>query len=141
MDFTKGKWEARNVPSAGWEIFAEVNMGKDENGGVLQPIYNVDIKPSLSVGDDGKVYAMIAYESWRQFPSIKFQKMQEANAQLIATAPKLYEALKHIIAYAEELRASMDAELSTPEVGTQTAETYLQQMSAGYKALAKVEGK
>lgn len=92
--FTQGEWTVKDADSAGLEIFAEVNLGKDENGGVLQPIYNVGIRPSLMVDKNGKVTMMIAYESWRQFPSINFQEMQKANANLIAAAPDMYEALK-----------------------------------------------
>jgi hypothetical protein len=102
MEYTKGEWKVKNIPSHGLEIFAEVNIGNDENGGVLQPIYNVDIKPYVRIGDDGKAYVIIAYESWRQFPSVNFQKMQKANAQLIAAAPELYGALKAAKARLEE---------------------------------------
>ncbi len=104
MKYTKGKWTIKNIPSHGLEIYAEVNMGTDEHGGVLQPIYNVDIKPHLKVGEDGKAFLMIAYESWRQFPSINFQEMQEANAQLIAAAPDGLEA--GVDAYIALLRTS-----------------------------------
>lgn len=101
MNHTKGKWEAKDIPSHGWEIFAEVNMGKDENGGVVQPIYNVDIKPYIRVGDDGIAYVMIAYESWRQFPSVNFKEMQEANAHLIAASPVMLQALVEVESYLE----------------------------------------
>lgn len=96
-NFTKGQWTVKDVDSAGLEIFTEVNLWKDENGGVLQPIYNVGIRPSLMVDKNGKVTMMIAYESWRQFPSINFQEMQKANANLIAASPNMYKALKALV--------------------------------------------
>ena len=95
MKHTPGPWEAKDVESAGIEIFAKVDIGKEDmSGGVLQPIYRVSLEPSLQVGKDGIVRAMISYESWRQFPSINFQEMQRANAQLISAAPELLEACK-----------------------------------------------
>jgi hypothetical protein len=94
MKFTKGPWEARDVKGAGWEIYATVNIGKTAGGGVLQPIYHVGIQPMLFVNKDGGVTAKLSYEDWRQFPSVDFEKMQAANAHLIAAAPRLYTALK-----------------------------------------------
>lgn len=129
MEYTKGPWTIKNIPSHGLEIYAEVNMGKDENGGVLQPIYNVDIEPHLRVGKDGTASVMIAYESWRQFPSINFQKMQEANAQLIATAPELCEALKEARGVLEVVSSGL------------TSKPIERALLITSKALAKVEGK
>jgi len=95
---TPGPWEAKDVPAAGIEIFAKVDIGKEDmSSGVLQPIYNVSLKPSLQVGENGIVNLMISYESWRQFPSINFQEMQRANARLIAAAPELLETCKQIL--------------------------------------------
>ena len=92
---TKGQWEIQNIPSHGLEICAKVDIGKEDmSGGVLQPIYAVSLKPSLSVDDNGAVTMMVCYESWRQFPSINFKEMQEDNAHLIAAAPELLEALE-----------------------------------------------
>ena len=83
---TPGPWELRHEPSHGIEIWAPVNIGGGPGQEVLQPIYRASIKPSLEVGDDGQVYAMIAYEDWRQFPSPDFKAMQLANARLIICA-------------------------------------------------------
>lgn len=96
MKFTEGPWEARDVAGAGWEIYATVNIGREKGGGVLQPIYHVSCKPMLFINDDGSVTAKLSFEGWRQFPSIDFQKMQAANAILIASAPRLYNALKSL---------------------------------------------
>ena len=98
MKHTPGPWEIKNVPSAGIGIFAKVDIGKsDMSNGVLQPIYNVSVKPMLQVQDDGMVVAQLCYESWRQFPSTNFKEMQEANARLIASAPELLKALKRFV--------------------------------------------
>lgn len=110
MKFTKGPWEAKDIPSAGWQIYAEVDLGKDERRGVIQPIYNVNVKPMLFVNNEGTVTAVIAYEDWRQFPSINFQEMQAANSRLIAAAPRLYNALKKLY---ESIDSCVDL---TPEV-------------------------
>lgn len=90
---TPGPWEVENE-----QIFAKVDIGKDDmSGGVLQPIYDVPLRPQLSVNDSGIVTMHICYESWRQFPSINFKEMQEANAHLITAAPELLDALEKII--------------------------------------------
>ena len=92
---TRGPWEVRTRHEYAHEIFAAVNIGTDEEGGVLQPIYDISLRPSLMVGrEDGLVYAMLTYDSDRQFPSIDFREMQKANAYLIAAAPDLLEAAK-----------------------------------------------
>ena len=96
MKFTPGPWEARDVVGAGWEIYATVNIGREKGGGVLQPIYQVSCRPMLYVDPDGSVIAKLSFEDWRQFPSVNFQKMQAANANLIASAPRLYNALKRL---------------------------------------------
>lgn len=101
--YTPMPWEVKEIAGAGIEIFAKVDIGKEDmSGGVLQPIYNVSLTPSLHVGRDGIVRAMISYESWRQFPSINFQEMQKANAYLIASAPELLEACKMALQYISE---------------------------------------
>lgn len=111
MKSTPGPWEARDVKGAGWEIYATVNIGKAEGGGVLQPIYNVGCRPMLFVNEEGTVTMKISFEDWRQFPSVNFEKMQEANAILIASAPRLYNALKRLY---EAVDSCVD--LLTPEV-------------------------
>lgn len=83
---TQGAWELRNFESSGIQIWAPVNIGGRPNQEVLQPIYEIPIKPSLQIADDGNVYAMIAYEDYRQFPSPDFEAMQLANARLIICA-------------------------------------------------------
>jgi len=89
-------WKAVNRVGAGWEIEADVKIGKDDHGTNIQPIYQVSIEPSLRVNKDGTVTMMVAYEDWRQFPSTNFQEMQADNAHLIEQAPDMLEALKGV---------------------------------------------
>lgn len=95
--FSKGPFQFVDVPGANLEIRAKVNIGRDAGDGILQPIYNVPIKPILQVGDDGSVYATIAYDDWRQFPSNDFKTMQYANGHLFAAAPELYAMTKDLV--------------------------------------------
>lgn len=83
---TPGPWELRDLPSHGIEIWAPVNIGGKPGQETIQPIYDLSVKPQLRVLDDGTTEMIIAYESWRQFPSPNFQEMQKANARLIICA-------------------------------------------------------
>lgn len=96
IEHTPGPWEARFNSSQGWTIWASVNLGRDENNGVIQPIYEVGLKPQLMVNPNGTVSASLSYDSWRQFPSVKFDEMQAANASLISAAPDLLAACQSI---------------------------------------------
>lgn len=100
---TPGPWKVEDHAGVGLEIFATVNLGPEQceasasttpSGPLLQPIYNVPLRPEIKVGDDGIAYVKLAYEDWRQFPSIAFKKMQKANAYLIAAAPELLELIQ-----------------------------------------------
>ena len=93
---TPGPWQTRENVGAGIEILADVEVGGTPTGENIQPIYQVDVRPMLSVGEDGRVTAMLTYESWRQFPSVDFQAMQRANARLIASAPDLLAVLRSL---------------------------------------------
>ena len=94
---TPGRLEVREVSGAGIQIWAEVNIGRDEHGGVLQPIYEIGLRPLLQVGEDGRVHMMLAYESWRQFPSTDFKAMQRANAVLFAAAPEMKDFVQRFV--------------------------------------------
>jgi len=82
MKHTKGPWEIKNTPGT-LEIWASVNLGRDQYDVNLQPIYNVDIRPYIKVDEQGHATMMLTYESWRQFSSVNFQEMQKANAERI----------------------------------------------------------
>ena len=81
---TEGPWELRDKPGTGKQIFAKVDCGYDKNGKRLLPIYDVSIRPSMTVGEDGFAYVVLSYESWYQFPSENFKEKQLANADFIA---------------------------------------------------------
>jgi hypothetical protein len=96
--FTPGPWTLIDSPSAGLEIHAAVDLGREKQchdesvptGPVLRRLYEVSLKPSVRIGEDGRAHVMLAYEEWRQFPTVNFQEMQRANARLMADAPNLY---------------------------------------------------
>ena len=97
FEHTPGPWKLQNDT----EIWADVHIGEDQDGKNYQPIYEVPIPARLVVMKDGTVEAHISYESWRQFPSNDFKAMQEANARLIVTSPKLLRALRVLLRNAE----------------------------------------
>lgn len=102
---TPGKWETKErFKGSHIEIWSTVNLGLDENSMPPQPIYEVSIKPSFQMGEDGKVYLMISYESFRQFSSVNFKEMQRANSELIAHAPTDIKALLKYIEELEEIK-------------------------------------
>lgn len=96
MKITPGDWEFKDVAGVGFEIWASVNIGTDATGKNLQPIYEGRCAPTLHIKEDGSVIALIAYESWRQFPSVNFKEMQMANGIAIAALPDCLEALRVI---------------------------------------------
>ena len=142
---TPGPWEVRPTRADTQEVFAAVNIGTDEEGGILQPIYDISLHPSLMVGrDDGLVYAMLTYESYRQFPSVDFKEMQRANARLIAAAPDLLEAAKAAVEYDKAIRSCADdpdkmSSHCTAD-GDDLDTLYFRWMTASRAAIAKAEG-
>jgi len=58
-------------------------------------IYHVPIRPSFMMNSEGKLIAHLSYDSWVQFSTDDFEKMQDANGQLIVAAinalPELLE--------------------------------------------------
>lgn len=111
---TPGPWEAKDVAGAGLEIWASVNIGSDQSRQNLQPIYRLSVTPQLRVGKDGKAFVHIAYEDWRQFPSVDFDAMQKANARLIAAAPALLEQLEEALEFLAGYEDTIDGEDGQP---------------------------
>lgn len=83
--FTPGPWEWRDTSGAGLGIYGNVSatMGKDFSQ--LVEIYGL--------GACSEPTFQIAYERWVQFPKRDWNEMQRANAQLMAAAPDLFDAL------------------------------------------------
>ncbi len=95
---TPGPWIMSDVPGHGIEIKAKIPPPRSEHGEELLTVYEVPIKPSFQVGEDGKLYALLTYEQWVQFPDQNWNDTQTANAHLIASAPELLKALEAAIA-------------------------------------------
>lgn len=108
MKITPGDWEFKDVAGVGFEIWASVNIGTDATGKNLQPIYEGRCAPTLHIKEDGSVIALIAYESWRQFPSVNFKEMQMANGIAIAALPDCLEALKDLLAAQYDMQHPSD---------------------------------
>ena len=86
-EHTPEPWEATDRPGQGWQIRARVpHLDR------AVTIQEVPIRPQVTIGDDGKVYVTVSYESFNQFPSDDWLKMQAANAILMAAAPELLKA-------------------------------------------------
>ncbi len=102
--FTPGPWVLSENTNSGCAIEASVAIGVSrieqeqaaQKGENIQPIYHVDIKPLLSVNEDGGVTVQLVYESWRQFPSVDFKKMQKANCDLMLQSPAMYKMLEKL---------------------------------------------
>lgn len=89
-EHTPEPWEAKDVPGQGWQIHARVP--ELDRTAMIQ---EVPIQPQLSIAD-GKVYVCLSYESFVQFPSDDWEKMQTANAQLMVEAPTQAARIKEL---------------------------------------------
>lgn len=80
----------------GHDIVAPVMQYSDTQFVNDAQMYRLPRKQDISwkMGDDGNLYASLAYEAWRQFPMKEWDQQQEANAVLMAAAPELLEALR-----------------------------------------------
>lgn len=89
---TPGPWEFRRPHNQSEGIWARIpHLDK------AAMTVEIPITPQLRVGEDGKVFALLAYESWNQFPSDNWLEMQAANARLIAAAPDMLSALERVL--------------------------------------------
>jgi hypothetical protein len=87
-------WEAKNIPAAGWEIFAKLRSWDSR----LLRFWNNRRKPTLSVeltGDaDIKLTAMLGYEEWCQFPAEGWDDELAANAIVMSKSPQMLYLLE-----------------------------------------------
>lgn len=93
-EYTPGPWEARDVAGAGLQIYAALA----EVDGKILSFFHLPREQDISfhVGEDGVLYAMLAYEEWVQFSPAGWENRQAANAHLMAAAPELLQALKEM---------------------------------------------
>jgi len=92
--FTRGQWKATNVPGAGVKIKA---LFKKINKNPLSFFCTPSKKDiTFRVNEDGEMWGELAYEEWVQFdPFEGWKDMQDANGQLMATAPELLDACEN----------------------------------------------
>lgn len=117
QDTAAGPWEMRESAGAGISIHGTVDLGRqsqmlDEaipSGPLIRRLYEVSLKPSLQVADDGRAWAKLSHEVWMQFPSVDFDKMQRANGAFIAAArsdvPALVGEVERLLAEVARLRS------------------------------------
>lgn len=116
MSYTPGPWIAEDIPSGGWKIKAVIARVPDKLRGILEisaPRYT-----SFTVGEDGKLWATIAYEEYVQFPPDDIKEQWAANAKLAAAAPDLLVVAKMFL---ETMRQDAAPEGSAQMVMTKAA--------------------
>lgn len=89
---TPGPWEARDSSGAGLEIYMDVpsQLGKEPR-----------LWPAFSTANAEYRAALVAYETWVQFPTEKLNNVQARNAAYIAAANPA--AVLELIAEVERL--------------------------------------
>ena len=92
---TPGPWEDHGSCSSGHEIKAKIaRIGED----FITLFHAPSIKEiSFRLNEKGELWGLLCYESYVQFPSDNWEKMQEANIRLITAAPDLLEACKGLM--------------------------------------------
>ena len=134
MKHTPGPWEAKNIPSAGWQIRARLKSYEDQ----LLRFFETSHTPNLRVEfsrDSLNLIATLGYETWCQFPVDGWERELAANMRLIAAAPDLLEALVKAAIPLEAINASVRWEL-VKELKDLVADA----VSAIRKAIAKAGG-
>ncbi len=96
MEYTPGPWEAKNMPSAGWQINARLKSYESRLLRFYETLHAPDLRVSFS-GDGLNLTATLGFETWCQFPVDGWEEELAANMHLIAAAPDLLEACKALL--------------------------------------------
>lgn len=105
MKHIPGPWRVEKVPGGNWYIKAEIQHPNGKK--VISNIFEIPVTPHVDHAElkNGKIIISLAYSGWYQFEVGPWnEKTWEANAKLMAAAPKLLQAAKCALADLQELR-------------------------------------
>ncbi len=114
MKHTPGPWEAKNIPSAGWQINARLKSYESRLSRFYETFHAPDLRVNFS-GDDLHLTATLGFETWCQFPVDGWEEELAANMHLIAAAPDLLEACKALLMNRRDSPRKFDKALSWRE--------------------------
>lgn len=92
-DHTPGPWMWKYRSGAGLEIYAPVKPVAQQNNDQWADRMS-DKSLIYQLPEGSYLQHLVSYEVWKQFPVEWWDKMQTANARLIAASPDLYAAAK-----------------------------------------------
>jgi hypothetical protein len=96
---TSPDWEARDVPSAGWELHARLRSWEDR---VLR-FFNAPRTPSITVRfverDGLQLDANVGYEEWCQFPAAGWEDELRGNMEFIGGSQRDVAMLLELVAW------------------------------------------
>ena len=113
--FTRGQWKASNVPGAGVKIKVLFKTIHQDPLSFFCTPSKKDI--TFRVNEEGEMWGELAYEEWVQFdPFEGWKDMQDANGQLMATAPRLLDVCEMALNKLQNLRDKVDCEYEITEL-------------------------